>query len=121
MKVRLISCGQKKIICIKAIREAYKFNLRTCKNWADKAPVDLPSIDDNAGILMVRELRECGAKVEAFSESTVLDKLTAASYIQVAATALGEGNIKDTRLSLRAALRLIGDFALDELNHGTPF
>jgi hypothetical protein len=120
VKVRLVHCGQKKIACIKAIRCGYGFNLRTAKDWVDKAPVNLPNINPDLGIPMVRELREYGAKVEAFNESSALDKITAASYIQTAATALGEGNLKDTRLSLRSALRLIGDFDEDELNYGVP-
>ena len=120
MKVRLIHCGQKKIACIKAIRAGYNFNLKTAKSWADKAPVQLPDINAQQGVPMVKELRAAGAQVEASANTAnVLDKLTAASYIQVAATALGEGNLKDTRISLRAALRLIGDF--DELSPSTPF
>ena len=115
MKIRLIDAGRKKIAVIKAVRAATGFNLKDAKRHTDQAPVNLPPIaDEQRGAEVVRELREAGATVEATCETTVLDKLTAASYIQVAATALGEGNIKDTRISLRAALRLIGDFGLDE-------
>lgn len=115
MLVKLLNCGQKKIACIKALRAGYGFNLKEAKGWADKAPVLLPEIDAKRGVPMVNELREYGARVEADLEVNVIDKLTASSYIQTAATALGEGNLKDTRLSLRAALRLVGDFDQDEL------
>ena len=115
MHVRLIDCGRKKILCIKAIRSGYGFNLITAKGWSDRAPVSLPPINPESGVAMVKELRECGATVDAALETTAIDKITAASYIQVAATAIGEGNLKETRRSLRAALRLIGDFDPDDL------
>lgn len=115
MKIRLLECGNKKIAVIKEIRAATGLNLKDAKRLSDRAPVDLPQIrDERTAALAVKGLREAGAKINVTVKPTVLDKITAASYIQTAATALGEGNIKDTRISLRAALRLIGDFGLDE-------
>lgn len=114
MKIELLNCGQNKIACIKAIHAGYGFDLRTSKDWSDRTPCILPQIDDAGGAEMVKELRAAGARVIATCETTAIDKLTASSFIQTAATALGEGNIRDTRLSLRAALRLIDDYGLDD-------
>lgn len=116
MKIRLMGCGNKKIAVIKEVRAATGLNLKEAKQLCDRAPVELPPIQDEIrGAEVVRNLRDAGATVEAQCETTVLDKLTAASYIQTAATALGEGNIHDTRISLRAALRLLGDYGLDQI------
>lgn len=113
MKIRLIENGPKRIAVIKEIRSAWWFDLKVAKSWSDKAPVEMPPLPDEVGARAVRALRDAGATVDALADSTVLDKITAASYIQTAAAALGEGNIKDTRISLRAALRLIGDYDID--------
>jgi hypothetical protein len=115
MHIRLLSTGRKKIAVIKEIRAFTGLNLRESKRLADNAPTDLPAprtpVTAEQATYIVRALREAGATIAAsLTEPTVIDKLTASSYIQTAATALGEGNIKDTRISLRAALRLLGDF-----------
>jgi len=110
MQIRLVNCGVKKIAVIKAIRAAYGNNLKAAKMQADQAPITLPDLDYDRGVRFVTELKEVGATVEAIGEPNVLDKITAASYIQTAAIALGEGNMKDARISLRAALRLLGDY-----------
>jgi len=116
MKIRLINCGYKKIAVIKEVRAATGLNLKDAKQLCDRAPMDLPQmLDEVRAAEVVRLLRDAGATVEAQCETTVLDKLTAASYIQVAATALGEGNIHDVRISLRSALRLLGDYGLDQI------
>ena len=116
MKIRFIDCGMKTIAVIKEVRAATGFNLKDAKQLCDRAPTELPHIQDEMrGAEVARLLREAGARIEVTCETTALDKLTAASYIQVAATALGEGNILDTRISLRAALRLLGDYGLDQL------
>jgi len=110
MQIRLIHCGNKKIAVIKAIRSAYRNNLKDAKNQADQAPITLPELSYEDGVRFVTELKEAGARVEATGEPNVLDKITAASYIQTASVALGEGNMRDARISLRAALRLLGDY-----------
>ena len=109
MKIRLQACGPKKIAVIKEIRTAYRCSLRDAKDWATKAPVDLPDLDVVHGRELVRGLKEAGATVAATSGASAIDRLTASSYISTASIALGEGNLRDTRLSLRAALRLLGD------------
>ena len=117
MEIRLVHCGNRKIAVIKAIRSAYGNTLKDAKHQADQAPITLPGLDYDYGARFVQELREAGASVEATGEPNVLDKITAASYIQTASIALGEGNMKDARISLRAALRLLGDYpGLSEMN-----
>ena len=110
MQIRLVDCGTKKIAVIKAIRAAYGINLRDAKNQADQAPITFPELDYEQGARFVNELRNSGATVEATGKPNVLDQITAASYIQTASIALGEGNMRDARISLRAALRLLGDY-----------
>ena len=115
MKVRLIHCGPKKIAVIKEIRAAYGINLKDAKNWADKAPCNLPNPPtQDKGMTLVHGLRLAGAKIEAQLEATAIDMITASSYIGTAQVAIGEGNLRECRNSLRSALRLIGDW--DEMN-----
>ena len=122
MQIRLLNCGMQKIAVIKEIRAFTGLNLRDAKQLADHAPIDLPvpvtPVTTEQANYTVRAFREAGATITARLESTVIDKLTASSYIQTAATALGEGNIKDTRISLRAALRLLGDLVDDRMESG---
>jgi len=122
MHIRLLNTGHNKIAVIKEIRDFTGLNLRESKQLADRAPIDLPvpvtPITTEHANYTIRALREAGATITALLESTVIDKLTASSYIQTAATALGEGNIKDTRISLRAALRLLGDLVDDRMESG---
>jgi hypothetical protein len=122
MQIRLLNCGIKKIAVIKEIRAFTGLNLKDAKHFADSAPIDLPvpvtPVTTEHANFTVRAFREAGATIEARLESTAIDKLTASSYIQTAAVALGEGNIKDTRISLRAALRLLGDFIDDRMESG---
>jgi len=108
MRIRLEDAGTRKICVIKDLRSAYGFALIEAKNWADKAPVALPSTGLGVANKLIKALRESGATVTVV-EPTTLDKLTAVSFIQSAADALGEGNLQEVREALRAALELVGD------------
>jgi hypothetical protein len=122
MQIRLLDCGKQKIAVIKEIRDFTGLNLIASKRLAESAPVDLPvpvtPITMERATYTIRAFREAGATITALLDSTAIDKLTASSYIQTAAIALGEGNIKDTRISLRAALRLLGDIIDDRMESG---
>lgn len=122
MHIRLVSSGNKKIAVIKEIRAFTGLNLKESKHLADTTPVDLPvpsiPITTEQANYTVRAFREAGATIQVQLESTAIDKLTAASYIHTAEVALGEGNVKDARISLRAALRLLGDFIDDRMESG---
>ena len=106
--IRLDDAGLKKIAVIKDLRFAYGFPLQEAKRWTDKAPVLLPPVGPGMAGKMIKALRESGATVTVI-EPTTLDKMTAVSFIQAAADALGEGNLSEVRASLRAALALVGD------------
>ena len=108
VNIRLENGGVRKIAVIKALRSAYGFNLKIAKGWVDKAPVLLPPLGPGMAGSMVKSLRDEGASVTVIAPTT-LDKLTAVSFIQSAADALGEGNLPEVRESLRAALALVGD------------
>jgi PTH2 family peptidyl-tRNA hydrolase len=108
MTVKLEDCGRKKIAVIKELRAGYGLSLKDAKHLSDKAPLILPPIQPGKGAAMVRALREAGATVTVVDPSAI-DKITAATYIQSAGEALGDGNLDETRASLRAALTLLGD------------
>lgn len=113
MKIKLIDCGPKKIAVIKGIRAATGLNLRDAKDISDRAPITFDCHTDLSPEGMknvVRGLHEAGATFEAELESSAIDKMTAASYIHVAETALGEGNVTEARNALKSALRLLGAF-----------
>jgi len=106
--IRLEHAGNRRISVIKDLRSAYGFPLIEAKKWVDKAPVALPFTGPGMAGKLIRKLRESGATITVVAPTT-LDKLTAASFIQVASDALGEGNLPEVRESLRAALALVGD------------
>lgn len=115
MKIRLIDAGNKKIAVIKAVRVATGKNLKDAKMLVDQAPVTFEANvhGESAVKNLIREFRDSGAKIQAEMHATVIDKMTAASYISTAEVALGEGNLTETRNCLKAALRLLGDFLDD--------
>lgn len=116
MKIRLLDCGNKKIAVIKAIRAATGLNLKDAKALADSAPTTFEANlmgEPSRAKLIIQDFRESGAKIQAEVTASVIDKMTAASYISTAEVALGEGNITESRRCLKSALRLLGDFLDD--------
>ena len=110
MKIRIVQPGHKKIALIKAVRYVTGFNLKDAKALVDKSPVTFEvNVEGDHVQRVIEEFRDTGASMEFEVDPPPLDKLTAASYISTASVALGQGNVKDARNSLRAALRLLGD------------
>ena len=108
VNIRLDSGGQRKIAVIKELRSAYGFALIEAKGWVDKAPILLPSLGPGMGGKTIKALRDAGAVITVIAPTT-LDKMAAASFIQSAADAIGDGDLDEVREALRAALALVGD------------
>lgn len=116
MKIHLKNVGNKKIAVIKEVRAATGLNLKDAKDLVDRAPVTFDvdrEVNGETARYIVRAFQEAGATISVDLNVSVIDKLTAASYINVAQVAMGEGNITECRNALRSALRLIGDMPDD--------
>ncbi|MGD9725425.1 MAG: ribosomal protein L7/L12 [Nitrospira sp.] len=114
MKIRLIDCGPMKIACIKVVRQATGLNLKDAKAVVDCAPstfdVTAPAEQHKE---IIQEFSDIGAKIIVEGTNSLIDKVTAASYISTAEAALGEGNISEAKICLKSALRLLGDMYND--------
>ena len=116
MKIHLIRCGINKIAAVKAIRMATGLSLKDAKRLADTAPSSFNMAAGSGDLRgIIQDLRDSGSEIRIDTESSVIDKVTAASYISTAEIALGEGNATECRNCLRSALRLLGDFP-DDVN-----
>lgn len=122
MKIKLVNAGNKKIAVIKEVRACTGLDLKSAKHIADSAPIEFAVAGDvtaDQARYIVRAFKEAGATIEVQLNVNVIDKLTAASYINVAQTAMGEGNLTECRNALKSALRLIGDMPDDVVYFGT--
>ena len=115
MKIHLISCGPRKIAVVKAIRQASGLGLLEAKIIADSAPSSFNMTREGIHLSeTIEEFKQCGAVVKVDIQTTVIDRLTAASYISTAEIAMQQGNITECRNCLRSALRLLGGVTDEE-------